>query len=219
MSIVKHILPMDIEKESFRIIGEELSKRNIVLPADRADVVMRVIHTTADFDYASSLAFSDGCIEKVCTLLKDGVHIITDTNMALSGINKKSLSSLCCEAHCFMADEVVAQEAKKRAVTRAYVSMEKAFEIEAPLIFAVGNAPTALLSLCELMQKGFLPKFVIGVPVGFVNVEASKELLEKACAEHGVPFIINRGLKGGSTVAAAICNALIYKSLGSRKIP
>ena len=222
MTSFKHILPMDIEKESFRIIGAELSERHIALSDDKADVIMRVIHTTADFDYATSLAFSDGCIEKACALLKTGSLIITDTNMALSGINKKSLSALGCDAHCFMADEDVADEARNRSVTRAYVSMERAFSFDSTdkssrsLIFAVGNAPTALLSLCDLMQKGFIPQFVIGVPVGFVNVEASKVLLETTCAEHGVPFIVNRGLKGGSTVAAAICNALIYKTLGKR---
>ncbi|MBR1912183.1 MAG: precorrin-8X methylmutase [Treponema sp.] len=222
MVAFEHILPMDIEKESFRIIGAELSRRHIVLSDDKADIVMRVIHTTADFDYALTLAFSEGFFEKARSVLENSPHIVTDTNMALSGINKKSLSKLGGKGHCFMADDDVAKKAKDNSVTRAYVSMEKAFSEkaasfpDAPLVFAVGNAPTALLSLCNLMQKGFLPQVVIGVPVGFVNVEASKELLEQMCTEHGVPFIINKGLKGGSTVAAAICNALLYKTLGSR---
>ncbi|MCR5764049.1 MAG: precorrin-8X methylmutase [Treponema sp.] len=217
MKSFKHVLPMDIEKESFRIIGEELSKMNIALPDDRADVIMRVIHTTADFDYASTLVFSGGCIEKACELLKAGSHIITDTNMSLSGINRKALSSLGGDVHCFMADETVAAEAKNRSLTRAFVSMEKAFSIDAPLIFAVGNAPTALVSLCEQMKIGNVPKLVVGVPVGFVNVEASKDMLELTCKEYDVPYIINKGRKGGSTVAVAICNALLYMVNSSRK--
>ena len=217
MKELEHILPADIEKESFRIIGQELSEKGIALESETEAVVKRVIHTTADFDYASTLAFSPDCIEKACALLKAGAHIVTDTNMAVSGINKKALSSLGGDVHCFMACEEVAKEASERSVTRAYVSMEKAFSIDAPLIFAVGNAPTALVSLCDQMEKGLLPRLVIGVPVGFVNVEASKELLEKTCAEKDVPYIVNRGRKGGSTVAVAICNALLYMVNASRK--
>ena len=111
------------------------------------------------------------------------------------------------EVHCFMADEDVAAEAKARQVTRASVCMEKASKINKPVIFAIGNAPTALVSLYEMIQAGtYRPAFVIGVPVGFVNVEAVKELI----METDVPYIVNRGRKGGSNVAAAICNALIY---------
>lgn len=216
MTPIEHIKPMDIEKNSFSIIAQELAERKIVLTEENAPVIMRVIHTTADFEYASTLAFSDDCIKNACGLLKNGAHIVTDTNMALAGINKKALASLGGEAHCFMACDDIAQEAKARGVTRAYVSMEHAFAIDAPLIFAVGNAPTALISLCELMDKGMFPKMVIGVPVGFVNVVASKELLEQKCIDNNIPFIINRGRKGGSNIAAAICNALIYMENESR---
>ena len=141
-------------------------------------------------------------------LLKNGADIVTDTNMAFAGINKKALAKLGGQEHCFMADEDVATEAKKRQVTRATVSMEKAMNIDKPVIFAIGNAPTALISLHELMGKtDWRPAFVIGVPVGFVNVEAAKELIMQT----DVPYIVNRGRKGGSNVAAAICNALLYQ--------
>ncbi len=132
---------------------------------------------------------------------------MTDTNMALSGINKKYLAKFGGQAHCFMADDEVALIAKEKKTTRAAVSMEFASRIEKPVIFAIGNAPTALIELYDMIEKGiYKPAFVIGVPVGFVNVEAAKELI----METGVPYIVNVGRKGGSNIAAAICNALIY---------
>lgn len=128
--------------------------------------------------------------------------------MALAGVNKKELAKYGGEAHCFMAEEEVAKIAKGRGVTRAAVSMEKAAQIEKPVIFAIGNAPTALIELYEMIQSGkYRPAFIIGVPVGFVNVEAAKDLILKT----DVPYIINRGRKGGSNIAAAICNALLYE--------
>ncbi len=133
--------------------------------------------------------------------------IVTDTNMALAGINKAALSRLGCEAVCFMADSEVAAEAAARGATRAAVSMEKAARMQGRLIFAIGNAPTALLRLRQLIDEGAVrPELVIGVPVGFVNVVDAKEEIMNA----GVPYIVARGRKGGSTVAAAICNALLY---------
>ena len=139
---------------------------------------------------------------------ENGADIVTDTNMALAGVNKKELAKYGGEAHCFMAEEEVAKIAKERGVTRATVSMEKAAQIEKPVIFAIGNAPTALIELYEMIQSGsYRPAFIIGVPVGFVNVEAAKDLILKT----DVPYIINRGRKGGSNVAAAICNALLYE--------
>lgn len=204
---IEYVLPSEIEKRSFEIIDEELKNRGIVLPEQERPVTMRVIHTSADFDYAHTLVYSKDAVLVARDLLRNGADIVTDTNMAKAGINKKMLESFGGQVHCFMADEEVAAEAKVRSVTRATVSMERASAIKKPLIFAVGNAPTALISLKEMMDKGtFTPAFVIGVPVGFVNVEAAKELI----LESSVPFIVNKGRKGGSNVAAAICNALIY---------
>ncbi|SEK23184.1 precorrin-8X methylmutase [Butyrivibrio sp. ob235] len=206
---IKHILPSDIEKESFRIIKSELEEAGRTLPEELEPTIIRVIHTTADFEYANTLMFSDNVIEKAKDAIRRGAHIVTDTNMALSGISKKTLAKYGGEVHCFMADEEVAIEAKQRQVTRAYVSMEKAAKIDAPLIFAIGNAPTALVKLWELMNDetaNFRPELIIGVPVGFVNVVEAKELIINS----NVPFIVNRGRKGGSGVAAAICNSILY---------
>ena len=207
-SKIERLLPEEIEKRSFEIITEELRQRGISLPAEQEMITKRVIHTSADFDYANTMTYSENAVSIAKELLKNGADIVTDTNMALSGINKKALAKLGGCAHCFMADEDVASIAKKRGLTRAVVSMEKAANIEKPVIFAVGNAPTALIQLYEMMQeRNWRPAFVIGVPVGFVNVEVAKELI----METEVPYIINRGRKGGSNVAAAICNALLYE--------
>ena len=172
-------------------------------------VIKRAIHTTADFDYADNLVFSPHAVKKGIEALRNGCDIVTDTQMAKAGINKTILASLGGAVHCFMADADVAEAAKQRGVTRALVSMEKAAKLQKPCIFAIGNAPTALVSLEHLMEEGKLsPALIIGVPVGFVNVVESKELLiEKALS----PYIIARGRKGGSNVAAAICNALLYQ--------
>ena len=206
--MIEHLLPEQIEQRSFEIIDGELKKRGIVLPKEQEMITKRVIHTTADFEYTDTLTFSEGAVGIARELLKKGADIVTDTNMALSGINKRSLAGLGGEVHCYMADEIVAKLAKERGTTRAAVSMEMAARIQKPVIFAVGNAPTALIQIYEMMQgSDWRPAFVIGVPVGFVNVEAAKELI----LQTDVPFIINRGRKGGSNVAAAICNALIYE--------
>jgi precorrin-8X/cobalt-precorrin-8 methylmutase len=204
---IEIIKPKDIEKRSFEIIQEELDRRIISIDEETSFVTKRVIHTTADFEYAKTLKFSKNAIDIAESLLRDGADIVTDTNMGLSGINKKVLESLGGSAHCFMADESVAKEAAERGVTRATVSMERAAKIKKPVIFAIGNAPTALISIYEMMQQtDWKPDFVIGVPVGFVNVEAAKELF----IDTDIPYIINIGRKGGSNVAAAICNALLY---------
>ena len=207
MNNIEIINPGDIEKRSFEIIAGELEKMDIALPKEQKAITMRAIHTSADFDYARTLCYSENAVEKALELLKNGADIVTDTNMSLSGINKKALALLGGEAHCYMADEDVAKEAKKRGVTRARISMEKALDIDKPVVWAIGNAPTALITLYEFMTKGIRkPDFIIGVPVGFVNVEAAKELF----LDSDVPYIINRGRKGGSNIAAAICNALLY---------
>lgn len=203
---IERISPLEIEKRSFEIITEELGDCPL-LPGTE-EIVKRCIHTSADFDYARNLCFSPGAVEAGLSALKEGAVIVTDTQMALAGIHKKSLSSLGGEALCFMSDPEVAKEAKERGVTRACVSMERAAGIGRPLIFAIGNAPTALLRLLELIEEGRVsPRLVIGVPVGFVNVIPSKELL----LQSSVPHIVARGHKGGSNIAACIVNALLYQ--------
>lgn len=201
-----HMKPADIEKRSFAIITEELGGRTF--PDGVAEVVKRVIHTSADFDYADNLCFSPDAVEQAKAALEAGATIVTDTNMALAGISKPTLAKLGGKAVCLMADEDVAREAKERGVTRATVSMEHAAKLDGPLIFAIGNAPTALIRLHELIEEGAVsPALVIGVPVGFVNVVESKELFLGG----DTPYIIARGRKGGSNVAAAIVNALLYQ--------
>ena len=198
--------PAEIEKNSFAIIAAELGDRSF--PEGVAEVVKRVIHTSADFDYADNLCFSPDAIEKAKAALTAGATVVTDTNMALSGVSKSVLAKLGGRAVCFMAEEEVAREAKARGVTRAVVSMEHAAKLEGPVIFAIGNAPTALIRLHEMIEAGEIqPALVIGVPVGFVNVVESKELFLGG----QTPYIIARGRKGGSNVAAAIVNALLYQ--------
>ena len=203
--MMENISPMEIEKRSFEIISGLLKDR--VLDPENEPVIKRAIHTTADFDYADNLVFSEHAVQKGITALKGGCDIVTDTQMAKAGINKTVLSGLGGEVHCFMSDPDVAAEAKARGVTRAMVSMERAADLEKPCIFAIGNAPTALFSICSLMEQGKLkPALIIGVPVGFVNVVESKEMI----LQTSVPYIVARGRKGGSNVAAAIVNALLY---------
>lgn len=203
-----HLLPGEIERKSFEIIGQELEKRGIRLPKEQERITKRVIHTTADFEYTRTLCYSEHAVETIQNLIRSGADIVTDTNMALSGINRKILAGFGGEVHCFMAEEETARLAKARGTTRAAVSMELAAGIKKPVIFAIGNAPTALIQLYEMVRDGvFRPAFIIGVPVGFVNVEAAKELILKT----DIPYIINRGRKGGSGVAAAICNAVLYE--------
>ena len=200
--------PGEIEKRSFEIITELLGDTK--LDPVQAPVIKRVIHTTADFSYVENLVFSDHAVEKGLEALKNGCDIVTDTQMAKAGINKTILARLGGQVHCFMSDPEVAAEAKERGITRAAVSMEHAARLEKPCIFAIGNAPTALISLQEQILAGKLnPALIIGVPVGFVNVVESKEMILPL----DVPYIVARGRKGGSNVAAAICNALLYQIL------
>ena len=203
----EHVKPMDIEKRSMEIIGQELAEMGISLPANKAHIIKRVIHTSADFDYAQTLTFSEDALERATDALKQGASIITDTKMAWSGINKRALENLGGQAYNFISDEDVAEIAKEKGCTRAAASIDKAANLNGPLIFAVGNAPTALVRLYELIEDGKLaPELIIGVPVGFVNVVQSKELI----MESGAPYIVARGRKGGSNIAACICNALLY---------
>lgn len=207
---IEHVLPGDIERRSFEIITEELEERGICLDSIQAPVIKRVIHTTADFDYVKNLYFSEHAIERMQQAIREGACIITDTNMARSGINKRELQKYGGEVCCFMSDEEVAARARENQSTRAAASMEKAARLgkDRALIFAIGNAPTALIRLCELIREGRItPRGIIGVPVGFVNVVEAKELI----VDTAVPHIVARGRKGGSNVAAAICNALLYQ--------
>lgn len=204
---IEFIKPMDIEKRSMEIIGEILGDKINELDPKNLHIIKRVIHTSADFDYADNLCFSENAAEILANALKNGADIVTDTQMAKSGISKTTLAKFGGEVHCFISDEDVAAEAKARGITRSAVSMEKAAKLDKPLIFAIGNAPTALISLKELIDQGKLkPELIIGVPVGFVNVVESKELIMEA----GVPYIVARGRKGGSNIAASIVNAALY---------
>ena len=197
--------PMEIEKRSMEIIESALPAG---IPQENKAVVKRVIHCTADFDYAENLDFSKDAVKKALDALRSGCDIVTDTQMALSGINKAAAAKLGCSLYCFMSDLDVAEKAQERGCTRAVVSMEKAADLKKPLIFAIGNAPTALLKIREMIDGGIIaPLLVIGVPVGFVNIIESKE----AVMETDVPYIVAKGRKGGSNVAAAIVNALMYQ--------
>lgn len=202
---LENVKPMDIEKRSFEIITEELGDKKL-LPGTEL-IVKRCIHTSADFDYADNLCFSPGAVEKALEAIQEGACIVTDTQMAKSGINKRALARYGGEVYCFMSDEDVAEAARKNGTTRAVASMDKAAAMDRKMIFAIGNAPTALVRLYELIGNGTLdPELIIGVPVGFVNVVQSKELIMGA----GVPYIVARGRKGGSNIAACIVNALLY---------
>jgi len=208
---LQKVLPADIEKRSMEMIGEELAERGIVIPPEHEAVVKRCIHTSADFDYAENLAFSDDVISQGIAALEDGATIITDTKMAQAGINKKALEKLGGQVLCFMSDPDIAEAARAAGTTRAVASMEKAAKLGGNLIFAIGNAPTALVRIYEMIQDGQLaPRLVIGVPVGFVNVVESKELIMTT----DVPYIVARGRKGGSNIAACIVNALMYQATG-----
>ena len=192
---IENVLPTEIEKRSFEIITEELEQEGIVLPEIQAPITKRCIHT-------------EHAVEKALEAIRGGASIVTDTQMGRSGINKKRLEQYGGQVYCFMSDEDVAQAAKKNGTTRAVASMEKACERNEKLIFAIGNAPTALIHLYELIKDGRIrPELVIGVPVGFVNVVQSKELI---LTLEDTPYIVARGRKGGSNIAACICNALIY---------
>lgn len=206
MSEYLYVKPEEIERKSFEIIGDILQEEGIILDEKKAPVIKRVIHTSADFSYVETLKFSDKSMEKATELIKSGASIITDTNMALSGINKKRLEKYSCKCYCFMADEDIAKKAKEVGTTRAVISMQKALSLDGPKIIAIGNAPTALLEIDRLVKEGERkPDLVIGVPVGFVNVEYAKEVIIKT----GIEYIVNIGRKGGSNIAAAIINALV----------
>ena len=201
------VKPEDIENRSMEIITSELNGRT--WPEPQFSIVKRCIHTSADFDYADNLKFSKDAENIGVKALRSGAHIVTDTKMAAAGINKNKLKEYGGEVHCFISDDDVVKAAKERGCTRATICMEKGAEIakEHPVIFAIGNAPTALVRLAEMIDAGELkPALIIGAPVGFVNVVESKELI----MERDVPYIVPVGRKGGSNIAATICNAMMY---------
>ena len=204
---IQFVKPADIETRSFEIITSELGNR--VLDPENELVIKRCIHTSADFDYADNLCFSEHAVSRTVEALKSSVSIVTDTNMAKAGINKRVLARFGGEVLNFMADPDVAAEAKERGITRSAVCMERGAALGKPLIYAVGNAPTALIRLYEMLEEGTMvtPALIVGVPVGFVNVVESKELI---LSRTDVPYIVARGRKGGSNIAACICNALLY---------
>lgn len=202
---IEFVEPNEIEHRSFEIIESELGEKKI--DEKLKPIIFRVIHATADFDFYDNLKFSDGVVDIALNLLKNGATFVTDTNMAKSGINKAAMNKLGCEAACYMSDEDVAKSAKDNGITRAAAAVDKAALLKKPVIYVCGNAPTALIRLAEKIEdKTFVPKLIVAVPVGFVNVVQSKELIMNS----GVPYIAACGRKGGSTVAAAICNALLY---------
>ncbi len=208
---IEIVKPEEIEKRSMEIITSELNGRT--WPEPQFSIVKRCIHTSADFDYADNLVFSDGAAEKGVEAIRNGAHIVTDTKMAAAGINKKKLGAYGGEVHCFISEDDVVAEAKKRGCTRATVCMDRAAKVaeKNPVIIAVGNAPTALIRLCELVDEGKIePALVIGAPVGFVNVVEAKEMLMETLDKHGIPYIVPKGRKGGSNIAATICNSMIY---------
>ena len=203
---LEQVKPAEIEKRSFEIITEELGD-TILIPGTEP-IVKRCIHTSADFDYVDNLVFSDHVVERALKALRGGASIVTDTQMGKSGINKKKLAEYGGHVYCFMSDEDVAEAANKGGTTRAQASMDKAAGLSEKLIFAIGNAPTALVRLYELIKEGKInPELIIGVPVGFVNVVQSKELI---LGLKDTPYIVAKGRKGGSNIAACICNALLY---------
>lgn len=202
---IEEVKPREIEERSFAIISEELGARTFAPHTEL--IVKRCIHTSADFDYADNLCFSQDAAVKAMEAMQRGVSVVTDTNMAKAGINKVSLGKYGGSVHCFMADADVAEAARLNGTTRASESMKKAAAMGEPFLYAIGNAPTALVTLYDLMQEGQVkPELIIGVPVGFVNVVQSKELIMSS----DVPYIVARGRKGGSNIAACIVNALLY---------
>lgn len=203
-------LPGEIERGSMAIIEAELKARGIALSPENAAVVKRCIHASADFDYAENLRFTPGAAERAVAALRGGAGIVTDTNMALAGVSRPGLQKLGGEARCFMAEPEIAARAKAQGTTRAVAAMDFAAELCPGAILAVGNAPTALFRIAEQIEAGLRPALVVGVPVGFVNVVESKERVLETCETYGVPAIVALGRKGGSSIAAAILNALIY---------
>ena len=206
--------PGEIERGSMAIIRAELRERGTVLDPENEAVILRCIHASADFDYAKTLHFTPDAVKLGVAALRQGTGIVTDTTMALAGISKPGLTRLGGKASCFMAEDFIAETAKAEGTTRAVAAMNYAAEHQPGAVLAIGNAPTALLRITELIEEGLRPALVIAVPVGFVNVVESKEAVFDACVRNAVPCIAAMGRKGGSSIAAAVCNALLYTAAG-----
>jgi len=203
--------PHEIEQLSFQIIDGEAGDHGFSM--DQWPVVRRVIHTSADFEWQQMIRFHPQAIESGVSAIRSGFPIITDTNMARAGIRQRDLARFGGTVNCYMTDERVAETAARKGITRAKAAVDVAAPALSGGIYVVGNAPTALLRLVELIDQGTLrPALVVGLPVGFVNAAESKALL----LECDVPHVTNVGRKGGSNVAAAVVNALIIKA-GEKK--
>ncbi len=205
---IENLNPAEIERRSMEIIESELGDTSRFTEREKI-ILKRVIHTTADFDYLQNMMFSENAVLEALEAIKGGAVFVADTNMALAGISKPALNALNCAAYCFTGDGDVSEQSKKSGVTRSAAAIDKAVKTlrGKRIIFAIGNAPTALIRLHELINNNEVtPALVIGVPVGFVNAAQSKELI----TTDNAPYIIAAGRKGGSTVSAAICNALLY---------
>ena len=209
-----HLRPEEIEAESFRIIEAEMGP-HAWSPAEWP-VVRRVIHTSADFEFAKTLFFSPDAVARGVAALRAGRGIVTDTTMALSGIAKPRLKRFGIAASCFVADPDVASLAQEEGITRSVAAMRKALNDSGSGIFVIGNAPTALFELLRIaLDKGVRPDLIIGLPVGFVGAAESKEQLLTVAPGLDIPFITNRGRKGGSTIAASVVNALLIMAEGA----
>lgn len=209
-----HVLPADIEKTSMEIIADELNMRGITVPEENYGVMRRVIHATADFDYAENLTFTEGAVAAGISAFARSTPIVTDTNMTLAGISCMAMGRLGVTAHCFMAEPKIRDIAREQGMTRAAASQIYAAKQMPGAVLSVGNAPTAIIEISRQIRAGLAPALVIGVPVGFVNVTESKEEILAVCRAYNVPAIVSRGRKGGSTVACAILNALLYEAAG-----
>ena len=202
--------PMKIEERSMEMIQEiidEIRPGYKFNGAIEEKIIKRCIHTTADFEYLDILRISDDAIESIVDALKNNATIYTDTNMALSGINKRKLDALGCDYKCLVAEEETANLAKEKGITRSMAAVEIAAKNPGRKLFVLGNAPTALYKVMEMIDSNELKAdAVVGVPVGFVGAAESKDELENT----NIPYIISKGRKGGSNLAAAIINAILY---------
>jgi len=207
-----HLSPEQIEAESFRIIEEELGPHS--WSAQEWPVVRRAIHTSADFDYATSMYFSPNAIASGVAALKAGCGIVTDTTMVISGMSKERLTPFGIKVSCYVADPQVAKDAKAQLITRSILAMRRGGRDAGNGIFVIGNAPTALFELIRLIREERLtPKLIVALPVGFVGAAESKEALRELAQSYpALPFITNSGRKGGSNVAAAVMNALLIQA-------
>jgi precorrin-8X/cobalt-precorrin-8 methylmutase len=198
--------PNDIERRSFEIISGEMG--HLQIRPEHDAIIKRVVHTTADFDYARITEIHPEAIESAKKVLAAGCRIYSDTNMIVAGASKPSLKELKCSIYTYIDDEQVIAESKEKGITRSILGIEKAVADVNTQIFVIGNAPTALVRLGELIAENKVnPALVIGVPVGFVGASESKDFIKQT----NVPYIVTNGRKGGSTVAVAILNAILYQ--------